>query len=210
MVVIDLFDGRGVLAFPGARPRESRPWLRSSCSSAVAAAARAPTPSGWPNRCRRPRLFVATCPVIDDEMRRRIEHHRAPARDRGWETVEEQLDLAGVFAPHRHKRAAGRLRHALGQQPHVRGRSRRPAPGRSRHGRPLCAGARCGRRCRGTVISSAMRSAWAWCRKTPQARRYRDLVGRANQIDRRPGRHGDAASACGIPLHLKEERKGST
>ena len=54
----------------------------------------------WPNRCRRAAAYVATCPVIDDEMRRRIEEHRAARRDRGWETIEEQLDLAGVFAPH--------------------------------------------------------------------------------------------------------------
>ena len=46
------------------------------------------------------RLYVATCPVTDDEMRRRIEQHRQARRDRGWETVEEQLDLAGVFRRH--------------------------------------------------------------------------------------------------------------
>ena len=43
------------------------------------------------------RVFVATCPVIDDEMRRRVEHHRAARRDRGWETIEEPIDLAGVL-----------------------------------------------------------------------------------------------------------------
>ena len=32
------------------------------------------------------RLYVATCPVTDDEMRRRIEQHRQARRDRGWET----------------------------------------------------------------------------------------------------------------------------
>ena len=30
------------------------------------------------------RLFVATCPVTDDEMRRRIEQHQAARRGRGW------------------------------------------------------------------------------------------------------------------------------
>jgi adenosylcobinamide kinase / adenosylcobinamide-phosphate guanylyltransferase len=44
-----------------------------------------------------PRLYVATCPVTDDEMERRIEQHRQARHDRGWETIEEQLDLAGVF-----------------------------------------------------------------------------------------------------------------
>ena len=46
------------------------------------------------------RLFVATCPVTDDEMQRRIEQHRRARHDRGWETVEEQCDLAGVFRRH--------------------------------------------------------------------------------------------------------------
>jgi adenosylcobinamide kinase/adenosylcobinamide-phosphate guanylyltransferase len=43
------------------------------------------------------RLFVATCPVTDDELRERIAAHRRARRDRGWETVEEQVDLAGVL-----------------------------------------------------------------------------------------------------------------
>lgn len=44
-----------------------------------------------------PRVFIATCPVTDDEMERRIEKHR---RERGggeWETVEEGTDLAGAI-----------------------------------------------------------------------------------------------------------------
>ena len=43
-----------------------------------------------------PRLFVATCPVTDEEMRRRIEEHRRARRDRGWDTLEEESDLHGA------------------------------------------------------------------------------------------------------------------
>jgi adenosylcobinamide kinase/adenosylcobinamide-phosphate guanylyltransferase len=43
------------------------------------------------------RLYVATCPVIDDEMRQRVEAHQRARQDRGWETIEEQLDLSGVL-----------------------------------------------------------------------------------------------------------------
>lgn len=46
------------------------------------------------------RLYVATAPVTDDEMRRRIEEHQRARGGRGWQTVEEQIDLAGVFARH--------------------------------------------------------------------------------------------------------------
>ncbi len=42
--------------------------------------------------------FIATCPRIagDDDLARRIEHHRAD-RPAHWATVEEELDLAGAL-----------------------------------------------------------------------------------------------------------------
>ena len=43
------------------------------------------------------RLYVATCPVIDDEMRLRVEAHQLARQDRGWETIEEQVDLSAVL-----------------------------------------------------------------------------------------------------------------
>jgi adenosylcobinamide kinase/adenosylcobinamide-phosphate guanylyltransferase len=46
------------------------------------------------------RLFVATCPVTDDELLERIAAHQRARRDRGWETVEEQVDLASVLRRH--------------------------------------------------------------------------------------------------------------
>lgn len=47
------------------------------------------------------RVYIATCPVTDDEIRARIDRHRSDRAGGGWETVEEQLDLAGAV------RAAG-------------------------------------------------------------------------------------------------------
>ncbi len=44
------------------------------------------------------RLYVATCPALDDEIRARIERHRAARSGRGWTTVEEQIDLARALA----------------------------------------------------------------------------------------------------------------
>lgn len=44
------------------------------------------------------KIFVATCPALDDEMRRRVERHRAERADRGWTTVEEEVDLAAAVA----------------------------------------------------------------------------------------------------------------
>ncbi len=52
----------------------------------------------------RSRGYVATCPVFDDEMQERVAQHRAARQDRGWETIEELRDLAGVFRRHGQRR----------------------------------------------------------------------------------------------------------
>lgn len=44
-----------------------------------------------------PRAYIATCPVIDPEMEERIRKHREARRGKGWETIEETVDLAGVI-----------------------------------------------------------------------------------------------------------------
>lgn len=43
-------------------------------------------------------MFIATCPVLDDEMRERIRRHREERRGLDWDTVEEETDLAGALA----------------------------------------------------------------------------------------------------------------
>jgi len=43
------------------------------------------------------RVFIATCPVIDDEMRERIRKHREAREERNWHTIEESLDIAGAI-----------------------------------------------------------------------------------------------------------------
>jgi adenosylcobinamide kinase/adenosylcobinamide-phosphate guanylyltransferase len=47
-----------------------------------------------------PRAFVATCPVLDDEMRRRIERHREERKKGAWDTIEEPVHLPDVFRKH--------------------------------------------------------------------------------------------------------------
>lgn len=47
------------------------------------------------------RTFVATCPVVDEEMAERIRRHQR-ARGTGWITIEETVDLPGAL-----RRAAG-------------------------------------------------------------------------------------------------------
>ena len=40
-----------------------------------------------------PRTYIATCPVIDDEMDERIANHRRRREESDWLTLEEPLDL---------------------------------------------------------------------------------------------------------------------
>jgi adenosylcobinamide kinase/adenosylcobinamide-phosphate guanylyltransferase len=47
---------------------------------------------GLPGR----KVFVATCPVVDEEMGRRIRRHQE-ARPKDWDTVEEPTALAGAI-----------------------------------------------------------------------------------------------------------------
>jgi len=43
------------------------------------------------------RLFIATCPRIDSEIDSRIEKHINDRQGKGWNTIEEQLNLAEVI-----------------------------------------------------------------------------------------------------------------
>ena len=43
------------------------------------------------------RVFLATCPPVDEEMVARMKRHKHARAGRGWETIEETLDLAGTL-----------------------------------------------------------------------------------------------------------------
>jgi adenosylcobinamide kinase / adenosylcobinamide-phosphate guanylyltransferase len=153
-----------------------------------------------------PRGFVATCPVTDDEMRRRIEAHRQARRDHGWETIEAELDLARVFREHRD--------HGVLLVDCVTLWVNNLMYYGQKNGRPpdeiqlacdchemLDAAAEC----RGTVIFVTNEVGQGIVPSSADARQYRDLVGRANQTI---AARADTVTlvSCGIPLTLKECR----
>lgn len=43
------------------------------------------------------RLFLATCPVIDEEMKERIQKHQQERSGRGWHTIEEPVNIASAI-----------------------------------------------------------------------------------------------------------------
>lgn len=44
-----------------------------------------------------PRVYLATCPVLDEEMAARVEAHRVARAGKGWATVEEPVNVAGAI-----------------------------------------------------------------------------------------------------------------
>lgn len=153
-----------------------------------------------------PRLYVATCPVTDDEMRQRIERHQCMRKGRGWETVEEQLDLAGVLS----RSEAYNVRlvdcitlwiNNLMYHADREGRSMGEEEIAQECGRLLdvCQGIS------GTVVFVTNEVGLGVVPDNAQARRYRDLVGRANQM--LAARAGTVTLVtCGIPVPLKERK----
>ena len=154
-----------------------------------------------------PRVYVATCPIIDDEMRRRVEQHRAARRGRGWETIEEPLDLAGAIGRCADHGAVlvdcvtlwiNNLLYAAEQS----GGSLDEAAVVRHCGEALDAADAC----RGTAILVSNEVGMGIVPDSAETRLYRDLVGRANQaIAARAGRV--TLVSCGIPLHLKGAKK---
>ncbi len=152
------------------------------------------------------RLFLATCPVTDAEMTARIERHRRERTGRGWETREEQTDPGAVV------RAAAdfdvvlldclglwvnNLLFAAGEtwpeEDEIVARCSALAEACSDHP--------------GTVVVVTNEVGMSIVPENALARRYRDLLGRANQVV------ADRAEevvllCCGQPLVLKAWWKG--
>lgn len=53
--------------------------------------------------------YIATCPVLDDEMRERVRVHRERRKGYQWIDIEEQLDLTGALERARAENADGVL-----------------------------------------------------------------------------------------------------
>jgi adenosylcobinamide kinase/adenosylcobinamide-phosphate guanylyltransferase len=150
------------------------------------------------------RVYVATCLVTDEEMRVRIDRHRRERQDAGWDTVEEPTDVAGAIL--RAQRYAvvlvdcltlwvNNVMHEAAQ----RGVALEEHETQRRCDEILDA---C-RQHRGAVIFVTNEVGMGIVPDNPAARRYRDLIGRCNQVIA-AGADEVTLLACGVPLTLKK------
>lgn len=156
--------------------------------------------------CEKPRLFIATCPAVDREMGERVVRHKAERCGRGWQTFEEELEPARLIA-------AGLptvpgvvlldcltlwINNLLYQSEHSGGSLDDDLV--AQRCDALIAAMAAGPH-QYIVVSNEV--GLGIVPDNPLARRYRDLVGTANQcFGRRAGRV--VLVSCGVPLYLKE------
>ncbi len=147
-------------------------------------------------------LFVATCPVVDDEMRQRIHKHQESRQGR-WDTIEESTGLAAVLNGAEDYEVVlvdclTLWLNNLMREVEEEGRELSEEEIEPKAHELLAA---CASRS-GTVIFVTNEVGMGIVPENPLARRYRDLVGRCNQV-LAAGADEVIFVACGIPINLK-------
>jgi adenosylcobinamide kinase/adenosylcobinamide-phosphate guanylyltransferase len=149
------------------------------------------------------RLFIATSPCFDEEMKERIDRHRAVRANKGWQTVEEEffpdrviletddettilLDCLTLWISNLLLEREGK-KEVLGEDKII-----------ALAGQLLAA---CEKH-NGSVIMVTNEVGLGIVPDNPLARKYRDLVGRCNQIIA-GGADRVFLVSCGIPVQLK-------
>ena len=152
-----------------------------------------------------PRTFVATCPAPggeDKEILARVERHRQDRKDRGWQAVEEEIDLKGVLEDNLGVQTVlvdcltlwiSNLMHA--------------DTGLDEDKITFLCGellAACRKR-EGTVLFVTNEVGCGIVPENQVARKFRDLMGRCNQA---MGKGVDEVIffSCGLPLYMKKAK----
>ncbi len=152
------------------------------------------------------RIFLATCPVTDEEIARRIQKHREQRSNSNWETIEEPVRIAEILRNTRECDVflldcltlwVSNLMYQASQN----GQELTEDEIATETEDLLTACAELN----GTVMFVTNEVGSAIVPENPLARRYRDLVGRCNQI---VASEADVVTMviCGLPLNLKERK----
>jgi adenosylcobinamide kinase/adenosylcobinamide-phosphate guanylyltransferase len=150
-----------------------------------------------------PRAFVATCVATDEEMRQRISKHQQKRLTAGWYTIDAPLELANTLQKSDDFEVIlvdcltlwiSNLMYEAREQED--GLSEEYVAGKAAELVKVCSGRR------GTVIFVTNEVGSGIVPENSLSRRYRDLVGRCNQIIAE-GADEVTLVACGLPLNLK-------
>jgi adenosylcobinamide kinase/adenosylcobinamide-phosphate guanylyltransferase len=150
-----------------------------------------------------PRLFVATCPVLDEEMAERIRRHQRERQASLWDTIEEPVQVASaVSASLKYKVILVDcltlwINNVLCEA-EAQGRTVTEDDIIAQSSELLEACFTFG----GTIILVTNEIGWGIVPENRLARLYRDLVGRCNRCIAEKA-HEVILVTCGIPMVLK-------
>jgi len=151
------------------------------------------------------RLFLATCPIMDEEMEQRIRRHRKDREQCGWDTVEEpvavrsRLEQAGRYQTVlidcltlwiNNLMFDASQRDMTVDEDMIAGKALSLLAAARRHP--------------GMVIMVTNEVGQGIVPEHQQARLYRDLVGRCNQCAAKAADEVYLVT-CGIPIKIKEK-----
>ena len=154
-----------------------------------------------------PRTFIATCPVLDDEMRARVLRHKKDRAGRDWRTVEETADLPGALRNSKDSNVVlvdcltlwvNNLMFAAEQERTLLVEDEIAA--RAQKVLAACA------EIPGAVIFVTNEIGMGIVPDNAQARRFRDLAGRCNQVIA-AGAAAVTLVVSGLPLELKTQKE---
>lgn len=151
-----------------------------------------------------PRAYLATCPIIDQEMAERCRKHQEARSKAAWTTIEEERDLAGVLSADRTNRVmlvdcltlwVNNLMYEAEQNGHMM--TEENAAEKCRILLAACA------KFSGTIIFVTNEVGMGIIPDNALARSFRDIAGRCNQMI---AGHADEVifMVSGIPLFLKK------
>ncbi len=149
------------------------------------------------------RIFIATCPTIDDEMDERIAKHRRDRHGKGWITIEEEVEISSIIDQHQQMKTVLVDCLTLWINNLVYQARKAETVVNEEHIVMLCHELlTVARHHPGTIFFVTNEVGSGIVPESSVARHFRDLVGKCNQV-MAEGADEVILVSCGIPLFLK-------